>query len=204
MIALGSALGSYVNFTLLARGLRVGDARAFDSIEAMVEDPAIDCIWICGPNFARVENMERIVAAIKKGARLRGIAGAPSSISSGYVGDAVYNASYDIWLDPTPRRDGVNAMEIMIWFNKQGSIQPIGSAVGNTTIGGRTWQVWQGSNGSNNVISYVAPAPNAMISAPSGPPVAVSASSPARAASRREAPPPEPDQADIRRGTSVR
>jgi len=29
--------------------------------------------------------------------------------------------------------------------------------VGSTTIGGRTWQVWQGSNGSNNVISYVAP-----------------------------------------------
>ena len=29
--------------------------------------------------------------------------------------------------------------------------------MGNTTIGGRTWQVWQGSNGSNNVISYVAP-----------------------------------------------
>ena len=24
-------------------------------------DESIDCIWICGPNFARVENMERIV-----------------------------------------------------------------------------------------------------------------------------------------------
>jgi hypothetical protein len=48
-------------------------------------------------------------------------------------------------------------MEIMIWFNRQGSIQPIGSPVGNTTIGGRTWQVWQGSNGTNNVISYLAP-----------------------------------------------
>ena len=28
----------------------------------------IDCIWICGPNFARVENMERIVAALSRGA----------------------------------------------------------------------------------------------------------------------------------------
>jgi cellulase/cellobiase CelA1 len=85
------------------------------------------------------------------------ISSATSSINYNFVSGATYNASYDIWLDPTPRRDGVNAMEIMIWFNKQGSIQPIGSAVGNTTIGGRTWQVWQGSNGSNNVISYVAP-----------------------------------------------
>ena len=40
----------------------------------MVADPSIDCIWICGPNFARVENMERIVAAIKQGAELRAIA----------------------------------------------------------------------------------------------------------------------------------
>ncbi len=58
----------------LARSLHVGDARAFDSIEAMVADEAIDCIWICGPNFARVENMERIVAAIKNGAKLRAVA----------------------------------------------------------------------------------------------------------------------------------
>jgi predicted dehydrogenase len=58
----------------LARSLHVGDAKAFGSIEAMVADEAIDCIWLCGPNFARVENMERVVAAIKKGATLRAIA----------------------------------------------------------------------------------------------------------------------------------
>ena len=85
------------------------------------------------------------------------ISSANSSISYNYVSGATYNASYDIWLDPTPKRDGVSAMEIMIWFNRQGSIQPIGSAVGSATIGGRSWQVWQGSNGANNVISYVAP-----------------------------------------------
>lgn len=58
----------------LARSLRVGDARAFGSIEAMAADESIDCIWICGPNFARVENMERIVAAIKNGAKLKAVA----------------------------------------------------------------------------------------------------------------------------------
>ena len=59
---------------LLARSLRVGDTKAFGSIEAMVADESIDCIWLCGPNFARVENMERIVAAIKGGAKLKAIA----------------------------------------------------------------------------------------------------------------------------------
>jgi glycosyl hydrolase family 12/cellulose binding protein with CBM2 domain len=87
------------------------------------------------------------------------ISSATSSISYNFVSGATYDAAYDIWLDPTPKTDGVNQMEIMIWFNRQGSIQPIGSVVGNATIGGRTWQVWRGSNGSNNVISYVAPSP---------------------------------------------
>ncbi|GAB3138843.1 cellulose binding domain-containing protein [Micromonospora sonneratiae] len=86
------------------------------------------------------------------------ISSATSSIDYRFVGDATFNASYDIWLDPTPRTDGVNQMEIMIWFTRQGPIQPIGSPVGNATVGGRTWEVWRGSNGSNNVISYLAPA----------------------------------------------
>ncbi|MBQ1027327.1 cellulose binding domain-containing protein [Micromonospora sp. C95] len=85
------------------------------------------------------------------------ISSATSSINYRYVSNGTYNASYDIWLDPSPKRDGVNQMEIMIWFNRQGPIQPIGSPVGNANIDGRNWEVWRGSNGSNNVISYVAP-----------------------------------------------
>ncbi|MEV4765301.1 cellulose binding domain-containing protein [Micromonospora chokoriensis] len=84
------------------------------------------------------------------------ISSATSSISYRYVSGATYNASYDIWLDPSPKRDGVNQMEIMIWLNRQGPIQPIGSVVGTTNLAGRSWEVWRGSNGSNNVISYVA------------------------------------------------
>lgn len=59
----------------LARAKGVGDARVFDSIQAMVADPGIDGIWICGPNHERVRNMEAIVDALesKKGA-LVGIA----------------------------------------------------------------------------------------------------------------------------------
>jgi predicted dehydrogenase len=51
----------------LARSLRVGDARAFGSIAEMVRDPAIDCLWICGPNDRRIENMEEVVHALKHG-----------------------------------------------------------------------------------------------------------------------------------------
>ncbi|MDN3295100.1 cellulose binding domain-containing protein [Streptomyces ficellus] len=89
--------------------------------------------------------------------RVDAISSAPTSISYGYVNNAVYNASYDIWLDPTPRTDGVNRTEIMIWFNRVGPIQPIGSPTGTATVGGRTWEVWTGNNGANDVISFVAP-----------------------------------------------
>jgi len=87
------------------------------------------------------------------------ITSATSSVSYNFVSGATYDAAYDIWLDPSPKKDGVNQQEIMIWFNRQGSIQPIGSVVGDATIGGRSWQVWQGSNGANAVVSYVAPSP---------------------------------------------
>jgi predicted dehydrogenase len=59
----------------LARALDVGEARAFASIAEMVADPAIDAIWLCGPNHARVENVEEVVDAIERGrGTLRGIA----------------------------------------------------------------------------------------------------------------------------------
>src|SRR4249920_684397 len=58
----------------LARSLRVGEAKAFASLEEMVAAPEIDAIWICGPNHRRLENLEAIVAARAKGADLVGIA----------------------------------------------------------------------------------------------------------------------------------
>jgi len=59
----------------LARELEVGDARAYRSIGEMVADPAIDAIWLCGPNHARIENVEEIVETIRSGkGKLRGIA----------------------------------------------------------------------------------------------------------------------------------
>lgn len=58
-----------------ARSVDVGDAEAYDSIAAMVSDPAIEAIWLCGPNHARIENMEEIVDTIENGrGALKGIA----------------------------------------------------------------------------------------------------------------------------------
>ena len=59
----------------LSRSLDVGAAKAYGSIADMVADPAIDAIWLTGPNHARIENVEEIVHTIERGrGSLKGIA----------------------------------------------------------------------------------------------------------------------------------
>jgi len=101
--------------------------------------------------------------------QISGITSATSSIDYTYPSDpsSIYDASYDIWMDPTPKTTGVNQQELMIWFTKQGGIQPIsysydaGGAVPIATveIAGVSWNVYQGNNGANNVLSYLAVSP---------------------------------------------
>ena len=59
----------------LARALDVGRARTYRSLAEMVTDSAIDALWLCGPNHARVANVEEIVDAVTRGkGTLKGIA----------------------------------------------------------------------------------------------------------------------------------
>jgi predicted dehydrogenase len=51
----------------LARELDVGPTKAHTSIASLVEDPAVHAIWLCGPNHARVENVQEIVDTIERG-----------------------------------------------------------------------------------------------------------------------------------------
>jgi predicted dehydrogenase len=59
----------------LARDLRVGNAKAFSSIEEMIAAPEIDCIWLCGPNHLRLQNMQAICDSVQSGkGKLIGVA----------------------------------------------------------------------------------------------------------------------------------
>jgi predicted dehydrogenase len=59
----------------LARDLDVGHAKPYRSIADMVADPDIEALWLCGPNHARIENVEEIVHAIRSGrGELKGLA----------------------------------------------------------------------------------------------------------------------------------
>ncbi len=57
------------------RRLRVGDPQVYSDVSEMVLDPKIDAIFICSPNFTRLDVMEKITEAVKSGkATLKGIA----------------------------------------------------------------------------------------------------------------------------------
>src|SRR5688572_31278618 len=57
------------------RSLDIGDTKPYRSIAEMVADPAIDAIWLTGPNNARIENVQEIVDTIERGrGELKGIA----------------------------------------------------------------------------------------------------------------------------------
>ena len=48
----------------LANDLGVGPAKTFDSITEMIADPGVDAIWVCSPNYARIETFEEIANAV--------------------------------------------------------------------------------------------------------------------------------------------
>ena len=59
-----------------------------------------------------------------------------------------YETAYDIWCDN-------HAYEIMVWCTKTGAVGPIGSSQGSAVIGTDTWTAYKGSNGSNQVFSFL-------------------------------------------------
>jgi hypothetical protein len=88
-----------------------------------------------------------------------------TSVSMTYPNNgSVYDASYDIWFDPTARTDGQNTgAELMVWLNHTGSVHAEGSQVGTVSIAGATWDVWFGNSGWN-VVSYVRQSPTSSAS----------------------------------------
>ncbi|GAB3966773.1 glycoside hydrolase [Actinoallomurus acanthiterrae] len=89
-----------------------------------------------------------------------------TSVSMSYPGSGVYDASYDVWFDPTARTNGQNTgAELMVWLNHTGSVQPVGSKVATVSLAGGTWDVWYGNSGWN-VVSYVRTSATSAISFP--------------------------------------
>jgi hypothetical protein len=91
------------------------------------------------------------------GRTLSSLSTVSSSFNVSVPADGDYETAYDIWANN-------NAYEVMIWANEHGAVGPIAESYDsngavptarNVTVGGSTWNVYRGSNGSNAVYSFV-------------------------------------------------
>jgi len=81
-------------------------------------------------------------------------------------GSSVYDVAYDIWFNQTPTTTGQpNGSELMVWLNHNGSVQPFGSEVAsNVTLGGNTYNIWEGAQSTWDTITYDMTSPATSVS----------------------------------------
>jgi hypothetical protein len=103
-------------------------------------------VWANHPNTGGVKSYPNVSRTV--GRNLSALRSVQSSFNVSVPGSGAYETAYDIWASN-------NAFEIMLWMNRTGPVGPIGSQVTNANVGGHSWAVFRGSNGSNQVFSFV-------------------------------------------------
>ncbi|MEU0675165.1 hypothetical protein ABZ330_20175 [Streptomyces sp. NPDC006172] len=103
-------------------------------------------VWANHPNTGGIKSYPDSKKVINK--RISALSSFTSTYNVTVPSSGAYNTSYDIW-------DTDYDYEIMLWVNKTGPVGPLGSSQGTVTLGGHTWTVYKGSNGSNEVFSFI-------------------------------------------------
>ncbi|MBP2479592.1 hypothetical protein JOF53_008464 [Crossiella equi] len=103
-------------------------------------------VWADHPNTGGVKSYPHASKLVNR--RLSQVGSLRSSFNVNVPSAGSYATAYDIWCDG-------HAYEIMLWVNWAGAVGPIGTHQATTTVGGHTWDVYRGSNGSNAVFSFL-------------------------------------------------
>ena len=98
------------------------------------------------PNTGGIKSYPNQTKAINKS--ITSLSSLSSSYNVSVPSSGAYNTSYDIW-------DTDHDYEIMLWVNKTGPVGPIGSSQGSVSLGGHSWNVFKGTNGANEVFSFI-------------------------------------------------
>ncbi|GAA1611963.1 GH12 family glycosyl hydrolase domain-containing protein [Actinoplanes couchii] len=104
-------------------------------------------VWANHPNTGGIKSYPNASITVNK--RLSALKSATSSFNVTVPTSGVaFTSAYDIWADG-------HTYEIMLWMNKYGAVGPLGTFQTNVTVGNHSWAVYSGSNGSNQVFSFV-------------------------------------------------
>jgi hypothetical protein len=97
------------------------------------------------PNTSGVKSYPNVSRSI--GIAVSSLSSCTSSFNDSLPSGGAFESAYDIWANGS-------ADEIMIWTDTQ-NVGPLGSEQTTVSIGGSTWAVYSGNNGSNPVYSFV-------------------------------------------------
>jgi len=92
-----------------------------------------------------------------------------NKVTTGYnttiISGNAWDDAYDNWYNPNPSTNSNNTgLEMMIWINHNGPIQPAGSKVStNALIDGMSWTVWHGGSSPGGTVSYVLNTPTTSV-----------------------------------------
>jgi hypothetical protein len=131
--------------------------------------PGPQCIWLADsgawgvtsqhPNSSGIKSYPNVSLSPQKA--ISSINTYASSFDMIVPSGGAYEGAYDLWVKGTTSA----RIEIMLWMSYRGGVQPIakgydasGAAVAdvtNVTVGGHTWNVYYGSNGANDVASFL-------------------------------------------------
>ncbi|WP_406196532.1 hypothetical protein OG331_15670 [Streptomyces sp. NBC_01017] len=103
-------------------------------------------VWANHPGTGGIKSYPNSKKVINK--TIASLGSLTSSYNVSVPSSGAYNTSYDIW-------DTDYDYEIMLWVNYNGAVGPLGTSQGNATLGGHTWTVYKGSNGANEVFSFL-------------------------------------------------
>ncbi|MFF5314448.1 glycoside hydrolase family 12 protein [Streptomyces massasporeus] len=103
-------------------------------------------VWADHPNTGGIKSYPNQTKAINKS--ITSLGSLSSSYNVSVPSSGAYNTSYDIW-------DTDHDYEIMLWVNKTGAVGPIGTSQGSVSLGGHSWNVFKGTNGANEVFSFI-------------------------------------------------
>jgi hypothetical protein len=85
-----------------------------------------------------------------------------TSVATNVISSGAWDDAYDIWFNNTSTGNqgtsGTYNLELMVWLQSLGGVQPAGSEVAsNVSIGGRTYNVWFNgtANDTGGTVSYV-------------------------------------------------
>jgi len=97
------------------------------------------------PNTSGVKSYPEVIKTFN--APVSSFSSITSSFNDSMPSAGNFESAYDIWADN-------NADEIMLWTYTQ-NVGPLGSYQATATVGGSSWNIYRGSNGSNAVFSFV-------------------------------------------------